>query len=91
MEVFLGISAAGGTAVGQAFIIPDTEKRVISQKKIKASDVDAGWTRFENAIKIVTDDVSNKLSLLPKEIKANDLQREILEAYILIKQSILLF
>lgn len=83
MEVFLGISAAGGTAVGQAFIIPDTEKRVISQKKIKASEVDAGWVRFENAIKIVTDDVSNKLSLLPKEIKANDLQREILEAYIL--------
>lgn len=83
MEVFLGISAAEGTAVGQAFIIPETEKRTVLQKRIKVSDLEDGWKSFEEAIKVVTADVSEKLSLLPKEIKANDIQREILETYIL--------
>lgn len=83
MEVFLGISAAGGTAVGQAFIIPDAEKRAVSQKRIKESESETGWKRFEDAINVVTQDVSKKLALLPKETKPNDIQREILETYIL--------
>lgn len=82
MEVFFGVSAAGGTGIGPAFSIPNPVKRVISQKKIDASKVDEGWGRFEDAIRVVTNEVSNQLSELPKE-KKTDLQREILETYIL--------
>lgn len=83
MEVFLGISAASGTGLGPAFLVPDPVKRAISQNKIKPADVEAGWHRFESAIAVVTADVSERLSLLPKDVKANDVQREILETYIL--------
>ena len=83
MEVFLGISAASGTGLGPAFLVPDPVKRAISQNKIKPADVEAGWHRFESAIAAVTADVSERLSLLPPDVKANDVQREILETYIL--------
>ena len=83
MEVFLGISAASGTGIGEAFIIPDAVKRSISQSKIKQADVDAGWKRFEDAIAVVTNDVTEKLASLPKRLPANDAQKEILETYIL--------
>lgn len=82
MEVFLGISAADGTGIGPAFRIPDPVKRSISQKKIETSQIEEDWQRFENAIKTVSDDVSAKLKELPKT-KKNDVQREILETYIL--------
>ena len=62
MEVFLGISAAGGTGIGPAFRIPDPVKRVLSQKKISSFKVDESWKRFENAIAFVTADVSEKLA-----------------------------
>ena len=82
MEVFLGISAAGGTGIGPAFRIPDPVKRVLSQKKISSFKVDESWKRFENAIAFVTADVSEKLAQLPKD-KKTDIQREIFETYIL--------
>ena len=73
MEVFLGISAASGTGIGEAFIIPDAVKRSISQSKINQADVDAGWKRFEDAIAVVTNDVTEKLASLPKRLPANEL------------------
>ncbi len=82
MEVFFGISAAGGTGIGPAFRIPEVAKRVITRKKIDASQLESGWERFKNAINVVTADVSKKLEQLPKN-KKTDIQREIFETYIL--------
>lgn len=82
MEVFLGVSASSGTGIGPAFKIPDPVKKVISQNKISADKVEENWKRFEDAVQVVTADVSEKLSQLPKE-KKTDVQREIFETYIL--------
>lgn len=82
MEVFFGISAADGTGIGPAFRIPETVKRSIPQKKIDVSLIDEEWSRFEQAVKTVTADVSAKLEQLPKN-KKTDIQREIFETYIL--------
>ena len=83
MEVFLGLSAAEGTGIGTAFVIPAQVKRAISHNKIDKYQVEDSWQRFEDAIAVVSKDISTKLANLPKEIKANDIQREILETYIL--------
>ncbi len=82
MEVFLGVTASGGTGIGPAFYIPDAVKRAISQSKISADKVDESWKRFEDAIQVVTAEVSDQLAQLPKE-KKTDIQREIFETYIL--------
>ena len=83
MEVFLGISAAEGTGIGPAFVIPAQVKRVISHNKIDKYQIENSWQRFEDAKSSVSKEISKQLANLPKEIKANDIQREILETYIL--------
>lgn len=83
MEVFLGLSATEGTGIGPAFVIPEPVKRVIPRTKIDKYQIDDSWHRFEEAIKAVTNSVSDRLSKLPSENKANAIQREILETYIL--------
>ena len=83
MEVFLGLSAAEGTGIGSAFVIPAQVKRAISHNKIDKYQVEDSWQRFQDAIDVVSKDISEQLANLPKEIKANDIQREILETYIL--------
>lgn len=82
MEVFLGISAADGIGIGSAFLVPEPAKRLIPQNKIIEKDLEKGWKRFENAKAIISADISEKLSKLPKT-KENAVQREIFEAYIL--------
>ena len=82
MEVFFGISAADGAGIGSAFVIPEQVKRIISQNTISEDEIFDEWQRFENAVKIVSDDISEQLSKLPKT-KANAIQREIFEAYLL--------
>jgi phosphoenolpyruvate-protein phosphotransferase (PTS system enzyme I) len=83
MEVFLGIPAADGIGVGTAFVIPEAVKRAIPQKHVRNEDIAEGWNRFQTSIKVVTSQIAQQLETLPKEIKANDTQREILETYIL--------
>ena len=83
MEVFLGLSAAEGTGIGSAFVIPAQVKRAISHNKIDKYQVEDSWQRFQDAIDVISKDISEQLANLPKEIKANDIQREILETYIL--------
>jgi len=82
MEVFLGISASEGVGIGAAFVIPESEKRIVPKTKILEKDLEEGWKRFENAKKIISADISDKLSKLSAE-KENAIQREIFEAYIL--------
>jgi phosphoenolpyruvate-protein phosphotransferase (PTS system enzyme I) len=83
MEVFLGIPAADGIGVGTAFVIPEAVKRAIPQKHVRNEDIAEGWNRFQTSIKVVTSQIAQQLETLPKESKANDTQREILETYIL--------
>ena len=83
MEVFLGIPAADGVGVGTAFVIPEAVKRAIPQKHILSEQIPEGWNRFQSSIQTVTAQISHQLENLPKEVKANDTQREILETYIL--------
>lgn len=83
MEVFLGIPAADGIGVGTAFVIPEAVKRAIPQKHVRNENIAEGWNRFQTSIKVVTSQIAQQLETLPKEIKANDTQREILETYIL--------
>ncbi len=78
----MGIAAADGTGIGPAFVIPAAVKRAIPHNKIDSSEVKEGWRRFEAAIRVVTEDVTERLAQLPKD-KVNDIQREILETYIL--------
>lgn len=82
MDVFIGISASGGTGIGPAFIIPEQIKKTIPQKQIAANETDEGWQRFEIAKKSISADIAENLARLSKENKANDIQREIFETYI---------
>ena len=83
MEVFLGISAVEGTGIGSAFLIPDTVKRVIPQNQITKNDVSEGWERFKSAISSVKQEILLQLANISTENKANSVQKEILETYLL--------
>lgn len=82
MEVFLGNFATDSVGIGPAFVIPEQKKRIISQNTISIDEILDEWQRFENAVKIVSDDISGRLSKLPRT-KENAIQREIFEAYLL--------
>ena len=83
MEVFLGISAVDGTGIGSAFIIPETIKRVIPQNQITKDEISEGWTRFKNAISSVKQEILLQLANLSTENKADSVQKEILDTYLL--------
>ena len=83
MEVFLGISAAEGTGVGTAFVIPDPVKRIISQQRINIEQSSKGWSRFLVAVDTVTSRLSDRLNSLSKTNKRDKAQREVFETYIL--------
>ncbi|MCR5606186.1 MAG: phosphoenolpyruvate--protein phosphotransferase [Treponema sp.] len=77
MNILQGVSASGGIGIGTAFVVPDTIKRVIPQKKISEEDRAGGWKRFTNAVKIVQLRITENIVTLPKD----DLQRVIFETY----------
>lgn len=83
MEVFLGISAVDGTGIGSAFLIPETVKRVIPQNQITKDEISEGWERFKNAISSVKQEILLQLANLSTENKADSVQKEILETYLL--------
>ncbi len=83
MEVFLGVSAADGTGIGTAFVIPDAVKRAILQHRIKIDQINRGWERFELACQSVIQDISEQLESLSKTDPKDKIQREVYETYIL--------
>lgn len=83
MEVFLGFSAADGTGIGTAFVIPDAVHRAIPQHHIKIDEINDGWCRFENAKASVILDLTDNLNSLSKTNDLDKLQREVFETYIL--------
>ena len=83
MEVFLGISAAEGTGIGTAFVIPEPVKRIISQQRINIEQLSKGWSRFLLAVDAVQTRLSDSLNSLSKTSKKDKAQREVFETYIL--------
>ncbi|QTQ15062.1 phosphoenolpyruvate--protein phosphotransferase [Treponema parvum] len=78
MNVFTGISASGGIGLGTAFIIPETEKRIVPKRSIKPEEIEIGWGRFKAAVETV----SARLKTQITETAANKVQKEIFETYL---------
>lgn len=83
MEVFLGISAAEGTGMGTAFVVPDPVKRAIRQHHIKIDQINSGWTHFLNSVEAVVLELNMHLDSLSKTSEKDKAQREVFETYIL--------
>ena len=77
MNVIFGISAAGGMGIGKAFILPETQERVIPKEHISRDCIEAEKNRFLNATSIVHISIENHL----KTLEPNNLQRVIFETY----------
>ena len=82
MKIFLGIPAADGIGLGEAFVIPETTKKTVPQKTIREEEKDAGWQRFLSSVRAVTEKLGDELERLPKNA-VNKTQRDLLEAYTL--------
>lgn len=80
MNVFFGISASGGIGSGRAFVIPEEKSQIIPQISISKNKISAEWKRYEEARKIVSEQIARHLSTLDKSDK---LQKEIYETYAL--------
>ncbi|MCR5218540.1 phosphoenolpyruvate--protein phosphotransferase [Treponema sp.] len=79
MNVLLGISASSGTGIGKAFVLPETPERIISKNKLSDNELESEWQRFESACTKVKESIEKSLS----EVSAEDLNRVILETYLL--------
>ena len=79
MNVLFGISASSGIGIGRAFVIPESEKRIISSKKIKAEEKPKQLARFEKSLAKVTGQIVEQLEV----VKDDKVQSEIFETYFL--------
>lgn len=79
MNVLFGISASSGIGIGKAFVIPESEKRIISSKKIKAEEKPTQLARFEKSLAKVTGQIVQQL----EAVKGDKVQSEIFETYFL--------
>lgn len=79
MNVLFGLSASSGIGIGRAFVIPETEKRVISSKKIKDQDKPKHLARFERSLAKIVAQISEQLEI----VKNDKTQSEIFETYFL--------
>lgn len=79
MNLLLGLSVSAGVGIGKAFVIPDTEKIVISSKKIKAEEKPRHLERFDRSLAKVTGQIAAQLD----EVKDDKVQSEIFETYFL--------
>ncbi len=77
MNIILGISASGGYGVGQAFIVPEEQKRTIPNCSITDDNLDSEWKRLEDAIGTVQAEFAKELDSLAKD----NVQRVIFETY----------
>ena len=77
MNIIMGIQAAGGIGVGKAFVLPETQPRKISQRKIAQEELESEWSRLEGACNSVREDLSAKIA---SDTISSD-QREVFEAY----------
>lgn len=79
MNVFLGASASAGIGIGKAFVIPESEKRIIPRGIIAENEHDSQWASLEGSLASVSADISKKI----QETKDNKVQNELYETYFL--------
>lgn len=79
MNVLLGLSASGGIGIGKAFVIPESEKRIISSKKITTEEKPRHLARFDRSLAKVTGQIAAQLD----EVTGDKVQSEIFETYFL--------
>lgn len=82
MNLLFGISASGGIGIGKAFVIPESEKRVIPSKTIAKSEHEKSLERFDKSLANVTAQVAIQLGA----VKNDKVQSEIFETYYLMLQ-----
>ncbi|WP_294429042.1 phosphoenolpyruvate--protein phosphotransferase [uncultured Treponema sp.] len=82
MNVLLGLSASSGIGIGRAFVIPESEKRVISSRKIRPEEKPKQLERFDRSLAKVTGQIAAQLD----EVKGDKVQSEIFETYFLMLQ-----
>lgn len=82
MNLLFGISASNGIGIGKAFVVPESEKRVIPSKPIKKSEHEENLKRFDASLANVTAQVAVQLNA----VKNDKVQSEIFETYYLMLQ-----
>lgn len=84
MNLFLGISASTGIGIGKAFVVPESEKRVIPQNHILPGDREKEFERFEKSLATVMTQIAAQMEAVKDtSIPSNKVQREIFETYYL--------
>lgn len=79
MNILFGVSASNGIGIGKAFVIPESEKRVIPNKRIKPEDHEKQLERFNASLEKVVMQISQQL----EAVKHDKVQAEIFETYFL--------
>ncbi|MBQ0051134.1 MAG: phosphoenolpyruvate--protein phosphotransferase [Treponema sp.] len=79
MNVLFGISASNGIGIGKAFVVPESEKRVIPSNFIKPEEHPKQLERFEKSLATVTAQIAAQLDA----VKGDKVQSEIFETYFL--------
>lgn len=79
MNILFGISASNGIGIGKAFVVPDSEERIIPVKTIKAEEHPRHLERFEKSLAKITGQIASQLDA----VKNDKVQSEIFETYFL--------
>lgn len=79
MNILFGVSASSGIGIGKAFIVPESEKRIIPTHKISREEHPEQWERFNASLQKVTKHISESLDA----VKNDKVQSEIFETYFL--------
>ncbi len=79
MNILFGTSASNGIGIGKAFVIPESEKRIIPTRTISAEEHESHLKRFEASLANVIEKISAQLDA----VKHDKIQSEIFETYFL--------
>ena len=79
MNVVLGSPAAPGIGIGNAFILPEEQERIIPKRRISQEEVEPEWKRFTDACR----NVQNELNSHIQDEKISKDQHDVLETYLL--------
>ena len=77
MNIVLGVSASKGIGIGRAFVLPETQERIIPKREIEEFEIENGWTRFTAACAQVQELIDGQLASLAKD----SLQHVLFETY----------
>ena len=77
MNIVLGVSASKGIGIGRAFVLPESQERIIPKREIEEFELENGWTRFTAACAQVQQLIDSQLEALAKD----SLQHVLFETY----------